>query len=139
MLRFSLGVTRLDRIRNEFIRGTAHVGRLGDKVREDRLRWFGHVQRRESGPEVKPKSDWCHYEQVSGVGENKQIITWECFNELLGKTNEMFKKYKVQGYGGSGNYYRNTGCDAGIHPRWGNSPQQDTMQIHIHTLIYIHG
>ncbi|KAK3567026.1 hypothetical protein QTP86_008974 [Hemibagrus guttatus] len=29
MLRFSLGVTRLDRIRNEYIRGTAHVGRLG--------------------------------------------------------------------------------------------------------------
>ncbi|KAK3568606.1 hypothetical protein QTP86_010438 [Hemibagrus guttatus] len=48
MLRFSLGVTRLDRIRNEYIRGTAHVGRLGDKVREARLRWFGHVQRRES-------------------------------------------------------------------------------------------
>ncbi|KAK3521330.1 hypothetical protein QTP70_003176 [Hemibagrus guttatus] len=47
MLRFSLGVTRLDRVRNEYIRGTAHVGRLGDKVREARLRWFGHVQRRE--------------------------------------------------------------------------------------------
>ncbi|KAK3563728.1 hypothetical protein QTP86_034452 [Hemibagrus guttatus] len=48
MLRFSLGVTRLDRIGNKYIRGTAHVGRLGDKVREARLRWFGHVQRRES-------------------------------------------------------------------------------------------
>ncbi|MCI4387574.1 hypothetical protein PGIGA_G00075700 [Pangasianodon gigas] len=48
MLRFSLGVTRLDRIRNEYIRGTAHVGHLGDKVREAGLRWFGHVQRRES-------------------------------------------------------------------------------------------
>ncbi|KAK3536886.1 hypothetical protein QTP86_027004 [Hemibagrus guttatus] len=48
MLRFSLGVTRLDRIRNEYIRGTAHVGRLGDKIREARLRWFGHVQRMES-------------------------------------------------------------------------------------------
>ncbi|KAK3546361.1 hypothetical protein QTP70_025767 [Hemibagrus guttatus] len=48
MLRFSLGVTRLDRIRNEYIRGTAHVGCLGHKVREARLRWFGHVQRRES-------------------------------------------------------------------------------------------
>ncbi|KAK3559220.1 hypothetical protein QTP86_005470 [Hemibagrus guttatus] len=55
MLRFSLGVTRLDRIRNEYIRGTAHVGRLGDKVREARLRWFGHVQRRETpdGKEVE--------------------------------------------------------------------------------------
>ncbi|KAK3570673.1 hypothetical protein QTP86_024754 [Hemibagrus guttatus] len=48
MLRFSLGVTKLGRIRNEYIRGTAHVGRLGDKVREARLRWFGHVQRREN-------------------------------------------------------------------------------------------
>ncbi|MCJ8735547.1 hypothetical protein PDJAM_G00248360 [Pangasius djambal] len=48
MLRFSLGVMTLDRIRNKYIRGTAHIGRLGDKVREARLRWFGHVQRRES-------------------------------------------------------------------------------------------
>ncbi|KAK3517823.1 hypothetical protein QTP70_018978, partial [Hemibagrus guttatus] len=47
MLRFSLGVTRLDRIRNEYIRETAHVGCLGDKDREARLRWFGHVQRRD--------------------------------------------------------------------------------------------
>ncbi|KAK2913101.1 hypothetical protein Q8A73_007214 [Channa argus] len=46
MLRFSLGVTRMDRIRNEDIRGTAHVRCFGDKVREARLRWFGHVQRR---------------------------------------------------------------------------------------------
>ena len=48
MLRFSLGVTRMDRIRNEHVRGTAHVRRFGDKVREARLRWFGHVQRRDS-------------------------------------------------------------------------------------------
>ncbi|KAK3506129.1 hypothetical protein QTP70_002328 [Hemibagrus guttatus] len=46
--RVQAGVTRLDRIRNEYIRGTAHVGRLGDKVKEARLKWFGHVQRRES-------------------------------------------------------------------------------------------
>ena len=49
MLRFSLGVTRMDRIRNENIRGTAQGGQSGDKVRERRLRWFGHVQRRDSG------------------------------------------------------------------------------------------
>ncbi|KAK4290600.1 hypothetical protein Pmani_036511 [Petrolisthes manimaculis] len=47
MLRFSLGVTRLDRIRNEQIKGTAHVRRFGDKTRKARLRWFGHVRRRD--------------------------------------------------------------------------------------------
>ncbi|KAF7642981.1 hypothetical protein LDENG_00246950 [Lucifuga dentata] len=33
---------------SEYIRGTAHVRCFGDKVREARLRWFGHVQRRDS-------------------------------------------------------------------------------------------
>ena len=49
MLRFALGVTRMDRIRNEYVRGTAHVGRLGDKVREARLSWFGQVLRKDAG------------------------------------------------------------------------------------------
>ena len=39
ILRFSLGVTRMDKIRNECIRGTAQVGRFGEKTREARLRW----------------------------------------------------------------------------------------------------
>ena len=43
MLRFSLGVTRMDKIRNEYIRGIAQVGRFGEKTREARLRWYGHV------------------------------------------------------------------------------------------------
>ncbi|KAK3541900.1 hypothetical protein QTP86_008111 [Hemibagrus guttatus] len=59
MLRFSLGVTRLNRIRNEYIRGTAHVGRLWDKVSEARLRWFGHVQRRESATPSEPEAHLC--------------------------------------------------------------------------------
>ena len=29
------------------IRGTAHVKRFGEKTREARLGWFGHVKRRE--------------------------------------------------------------------------------------------
>ena len=49
MLRFSLGVTRKDRIRNEHIRGTAGVKRLGEKLREARLRWYEHVCRRDAG------------------------------------------------------------------------------------------
>ena len=49
MLRFSLGVTRMDNIRNEYIRGTAQVGRFGEKTREARLRWYGHVLRKDDG------------------------------------------------------------------------------------------
>ena len=33
MLQFSLGMTRMDTIRNEYIRGTAQVGRFGEKTR----------------------------------------------------------------------------------------------------------
>ena len=47
MLRFSLGKTRLDRIENAVIRGRVKVGELVGKIRESRLRWFGHVERQE--------------------------------------------------------------------------------------------
>ena len=43
MLRFAMGVTRKDKIRNEHIRSTVKVERLGMKIREGRLRWYGHV------------------------------------------------------------------------------------------------
>lgn len=43
-LHFSLGVMRLDKIKNEYIRGTLHICRFNDKVREVRLRWFGYVK-----------------------------------------------------------------------------------------------
>ena len=43
----SLGVTRMDKVRNEYIRGTAQVGRFGEKTREARLRWYGHVLRKD--------------------------------------------------------------------------------------------
>ena len=30
----------MDNIRSEYIRGTAHVGRFGEKIREARLMWY---------------------------------------------------------------------------------------------------
>ena len=36
-----------DKIRNEYIRGTVKVERLGMKMREGRLRWYGHVMRKD--------------------------------------------------------------------------------------------
>ena len=47
MLRFSMGVTRKDKIRNEHIRSIVKVEWLGMKMREGRLRWYGHVMRRD--------------------------------------------------------------------------------------------
>ena len=47
MLRFVMGVTRKDKIRNEYIRSTVKVERLEMKMREGRLRWYGHVVRRD--------------------------------------------------------------------------------------------
>ena len=48
MLRWMCGVTKLDKIRiNERIRGTMKVGEIAKKVQERKLKWYGHVTRRE--------------------------------------------------------------------------------------------
>ena len=49
MLRWMSRVTKLDRIRNERIRGTTKVGKISKKVQEStqcRLKWYGHILRR---------------------------------------------------------------------------------------------
>ena len=47
MLRWMCGVTRRDRIRNDYIRGTVKVVEVSKKIQQRRLQWFGHVKRRE--------------------------------------------------------------------------------------------
>ena len=47
ILRFAMGMTRKDKIRNKYIRSTVKVERLGMKIKEGRLRWYGHVMRRD--------------------------------------------------------------------------------------------
>ncbi|KAK3570592.1 hypothetical protein QTP86_023645, partial [Hemibagrus guttatus] len=92
MLRFSLGVTRLDRIRNEYIRGTAHVGRLGDKVREARLRCFGHVQRRDTETPIEeftptpafPALQYLESVDVEGVAWRAGLRTGDFLIEVNG-------------------------------------------------------
>ncbi|CAH2234485.1 jg1627 [Pararge aegeria aegeria] len=46
MLRWAAGVTRLDKVRNEYIRGSYKVTHITDKLTKGRLRWYGHVMRR---------------------------------------------------------------------------------------------
>ncbi|VDO19159.1 unnamed protein product [Heligmosomoides polygyrus] len=45
MLRWTAGVTRMDRIRNDAIRQKFGVAPIADKMRKARLRWYGHVLR----------------------------------------------------------------------------------------------
>ena len=47
MLRFAMEVTRKDKIRNDYIKGTVKVERLGMKMREGRLRRYGRVMKRD--------------------------------------------------------------------------------------------
>ena len=47
MLGFAMGVMRKDKIRNKYIRSTVKVEWLGMKMREGRLRWYGHVMMRD--------------------------------------------------------------------------------------------
>ena len=41
------GVTKMDQIRNERIRGTTKVWEITRKVQEIRLKWYGNVMRRQ--------------------------------------------------------------------------------------------
>ena len=45
VLRWMSGVTKVDRIRNEIIRGTANMGEIAKKVQESSLKLYGHVLR----------------------------------------------------------------------------------------------
>ena len=46
MIRWICGHTRLDKIRNEVIRDKIGVASIEDKMREARLRWYGHIRTR---------------------------------------------------------------------------------------------
>ncbi|XP_063377554.1 uncharacterized protein LOC134664738 [Cydia fagiglandana] len=53
MLRWAAGVTRLDKVRNEHIRGSYKVAPITDKIQESHLRWCGHIMRRDEDHVVR--------------------------------------------------------------------------------------
>ena len=49
MLRWMPGVTRRDKVKNEYIRGSLKVIEVSRKVQEARLRWYEHLKQRNEG------------------------------------------------------------------------------------------
>ena len=46
MLSWMMGLKRIGKIKNEEIRATEGVVNISEKIREARLRWLGHVERK---------------------------------------------------------------------------------------------
>jgi hypothetical protein len=74
MLRWMGGHTRMDRIRNEVFRERFGVARISDKIKEGRLRWFGHVKRRGTTAPVRAV-EACVVEGRRNRGRPK--LTWD--------------------------------------------------------------
>ncbi|XP_063547859.1 uncharacterized protein LOC134755320 [Cydia strobilella] len=74
MLRWAGGVTRLDKVRNEYVRGSFKVAPIAEKVKEGRLRWYGHVMRRDDSHPVKTVLDINSTQRPRGRG--RPPATW---------------------------------------------------------------
>ena len=57
MLRWQFGLTRRDKVRNEHVRGTLKIAPISNKVKENRLRWYGHIKRREAEHPIRKVMD----------------------------------------------------------------------------------
>jgi len=71
MIRWMCDYTRLDRIKNVVIRERVGIAPLEDKLRETRLRWFGHVKRRSASAPVRRCEPLEHLQYKRGKGRLK--------------------------------------------------------------------
>ena len=84
MVRWALGVTRKDKIGNVYERGIAKIAKLREKLWNARLRWYGHMKRREEGyvgkrmmeVTVPGRGKKKAKEKVDGFGERKHGKGW---------------------------------------------------------------
>ena len=74
MIRWMCGKTRKDKMRNEHIRGLVGVAPIQDKIRENRLRWFGHIRRRPVNAVVRKTELIIVEGNIKGRGRPK--LTW---------------------------------------------------------------
>ncbi|KAH1202758.1 Craniofacial development protein 2 [Glycine max] len=74
MLRWMCGKTRQDKIRNEAIRERVGVVPIVEKMVENRLRWFGHVERRPVDSVVRRVDQMERRQIIRGRGRPKKTI-----------------------------------------------------------------
>ncbi|RZC31475.1 Pentatricopeptide repeat-containing protein [Glycine soja] len=74
MLRWMCGKTRQDKIRNEAIRERVRVAPIVEKMVENRLRWFGHVERRPVDSVVRRVDQMKRRQTIRGRGRPKKTI-----------------------------------------------------------------
>ena len=76
------GKTMRDRVRNERVHKMIKVAPIKEKMRENRLRWFGYIQRRPTNAPVR-KSDVIHI-KGNTRGRGRPKLTWiEIINKDL--------------------------------------------------------
>ncbi|KAH1264626.1 Craniofacial development protein 2 [Glycine max] len=74
MLRWMCGKTRQDKIKNEAIRERVGVAPIVEKMVENRLRWFGHVERRPVDSVVRKVDQMESRQTIRGRGRPKKTI-----------------------------------------------------------------
>ncbi|KAM1159490.1 hypothetical protein ACFX19_033225 [Malus domestica] len=91
MLRWMCGHTRKDKIRNEDIRGKVRVAEIVGKLRENWLRWFGHVRRRPTDVPVRRYDYGTEVQGRRGRGGPRKTLeeTLRKDLEYLGLAEEM--------------------------------------------------
>ena len=74
MLRWICGHTRSDRVRNDDIRDRLGVAPIEEKLVQQQLRWFGHVQRRP--PEAPVRSGILSHDSNVKRGRGRPKLIW---------------------------------------------------------------
>jgi len=71
MLKWMSGVIREDRIRNKYVWKSIGVALITDKMRENRLRWFGYVIKREDLEVIKMVIELSFEGRIRGRSKKK--------------------------------------------------------------------
>ena len=69
MVRHICGVTLMDRFSSEELRRRLGIDSVTEVVRRGRLRWFGHVERKDDNDWVKA----CHRVKATGKREEEEV------------------------------------------------------------------